>query len=186
MKLINRQRRQLPLQHHCRSQSANRLLAVVRHCHFCQLSRPFCCCIKSYKPPRRLAPCRLDFDTSLSSITTLILQSPLHSRPHSRLPSTNPPWVSHSWERNYKYKYAFTNSFQISVTPVPEKTSFRNDAVRNCNVSQNVQSASSSRPRTTRHAAHRAAKDPLRVNALRAVQQPTRNVLSRFLAVLCI
>ena len=40
------------------------------------------------KPPRRFAPCRLDFDTPLSSITTLP-QSPLTSRPHSCLPSIN-------------------------------------------------------------------------------------------------
>ena len=35
---------------------------------------------------------RLDFDTPLSSITTLIPQSPLPSRPHSWLPCTNRPY----------------------------------------------------------------------------------------------
>ena len=40
-----------------------------------------------YKPPRRFAPCRLNFDAPLFSITTGILQSPLPSRPHSWLPS---------------------------------------------------------------------------------------------------
>ena len=35
---------------------------------------------------------RLDFDTPLSSITTLIPQSPLPSRPHSWLPCMNRPY----------------------------------------------------------------------------------------------
>ena len=35
---------------------------------------------------------RNDIDTLLSSTTTLILQSSLPSRPHSCLPSTNPPY----------------------------------------------------------------------------------------------
>jgi len=38
-----------------------------------------------YKPPRRFAPCRLDFDTQLSSIATLPLSLPF--RHHSWLPS---------------------------------------------------------------------------------------------------
>jgi len=42
----------------------------------------------------RFAPCRPDFDTPLSSIATLILQSPLPSRPHSWLPSTNPTYFT--------------------------------------------------------------------------------------------
>jgi len=41
----------------------------------------------------RFAPCQLDFDTSLSLITT-VSQSPLPSRPHSWLPPTNPPYFS--------------------------------------------------------------------------------------------
>ena len=45
------------------------------------------------KPPRRFAPFRLDFDTPLSSITTLP-QSPLSSRPHSCLPSINTPYFT--------------------------------------------------------------------------------------------
>ena len=44
-----------------------------------------------HKPSRRFAPCRLDFYTPLSSITTLIPQSPIPSRPHSWLPFTNSP-----------------------------------------------------------------------------------------------
>jgi len=43
--------------------------------------------------PRRFAPCRLDFDTTLSSIATRP-QSPLPSRPHSWLPSTIPPYFT--------------------------------------------------------------------------------------------
>ena len=35
-----------------------------------------------HKPPRRFALCRLDFDTPLSSITTVIPQSSPPSRPH--------------------------------------------------------------------------------------------------------
>ena len=53
-------------------------------------------CVKHYKlhkPLPRFAPCRLDFDSPLSSITTLP-QSPLPSRPHSWLPSTNPPYFT--------------------------------------------------------------------------------------------
>ena len=52
-----------------------------------------CIITSHYKPPRRFAPCRLDFDTLLSSIATLP-QSPLPSRPHSWLPSTNPPYFT--------------------------------------------------------------------------------------------
>ena len=37
---------------------------------------------------------RLDSDTPLSSITTLIPRPPLASRPHSWLPSTNPPYFT--------------------------------------------------------------------------------------------
>ena len=48
--------------------------------------------IFSYKPARHFAPCRLD--TPLSSITTLIQQSPLPFRLHSWLPSTNPPYLT--------------------------------------------------------------------------------------------
>jgi len=50
--------------------------------------------IFSYKPARHFEPCRLDFDTPLSSITTLIQQSPLPFRLHSWLPSTNPPYLT--------------------------------------------------------------------------------------------
>ena len=46
---------------------------------------------KQNKPPRGFALCWLDFDTPLSSIATLP-QSPLPSRPHSWLPSTNHPY----------------------------------------------------------------------------------------------
>ena len=46
------------------------------------------------KPPRCLVPWRLDFDTAFSPITTLIPRSPLSSRPHSWLPSTNPPYFT--------------------------------------------------------------------------------------------
>ena len=49
--------------------------------------------ISKDNPPRRLAPCRLDFDTPLSSTTTLP-QSPLPSRRHSWLPSTNRPYFT--------------------------------------------------------------------------------------------
>jgi len=42
-----------------------------------------------HKPTRRFAPCRLDFDTPLSS-TAALPQSPLPSRRHSWLLSTNP------------------------------------------------------------------------------------------------
>ena len=53
------------------------------------------CCYIQHKPPRRFAPCQLDFDSLLSS-TTAVPQSPLPSRPYSWLPSTNPltlPWL---------------------------------------------------------------------------------------------
>jgi len=48
---------------------------------------------RSHKPPHLFVPCRLDFDTPLSSIATLP-QSMLRSRPHSWLPSTNPPYFT--------------------------------------------------------------------------------------------
>ena len=44
--------------------------------------------------PRHFAPCRLDFDTPLSSIANLIPRSPLPSRPHSWLPPTNPSYFT--------------------------------------------------------------------------------------------
>ena len=44
-----------------------------------------------YKPPRRSEPCRLDFDFS-SIVRPTLPQSPLPSRPHSWLPSTNTPY----------------------------------------------------------------------------------------------
>ena len=48
-------------------------------------------------PPCRFAPCRLDVDTPLSSIITLIPQSPLPSRRHSWLPSfLTLPWLPYT------------------------------------------------------------------------------------------
>ena len=51
---------------------------------------------RRHKPPQCITSCRLDFDTSLSSIATLA-QLPLLSyphSPHSRLPSTDPPYFT--------------------------------------------------------------------------------------------
>ena len=51
---------------------------------------------RRHKPPQCITSCRLDFDTSLSSIATLA-QLPLPSyphSPHSRLPSTDPPYFT--------------------------------------------------------------------------------------------
>ena len=71
-----------------------------------------------YEPPQRFAPCRLDFDTPLSYVTTLP-QSPLTSRPHSWLPSTNPPYFL------YWFLYTFSLPFfSPSLFPPSPPTTF--------------------------------------------------------------